>query len=96
MFTPTLLIGRNLRLEPLEERHMEDLWKVVSPELFQYMNLWWRAESPADFREGVSALRNNLGCIIYAMVLSDSGRAVGSSSYLDLRPEHRSLEVGAS
>lgn len=32
----------------------------------------------------------------FAMVLRESGRAVGSSCYLDMRPEHRGLEIGAT
>lgn len=91
-----ILRGSHVSLEPLEERHLQDLYSFASEDLFKYMNLWWRADSFESFAAGIDLLKTKLGAQAFAMVLSETGKAVGSSSYLDVRPEHRSLEIGAT
>lgn len=94
---PVMLEGRLLRLESLEERHAEDLWRLVDGELFTYMPFF---QPPTDDRAGVlSTIRSLIdrpGWHFLAMVLRESGRAVGVSSYNEVRPEHRGVEIGGT
>ncbi len=98
---PTLrqaaLEGRTVRLEPLEERHAEDLFAAGrDPSIWTYM--------PRGPLESVAAARSMIREVIeasrdgaqwpYATVDRASGRAIGSTRYFDIRPEHRGLEIG--
>ena len=87
------LQGDVVRLEPLAAGHLEDLWAASrDPEVWRWLSI----TRPAS--------RDELGSWIdeavagpdlpFATVLRESGAAVGSTRYLALRPEHRSVEIG--
>jgi RimJ/RimL family protein N-acetyltransferase len=90
---PVVLEGRSVRLEPLAESHAEDLAAAATPEIFAYHFPPSRL-TPDGFREQIRRLSGGADRLPFAQVLRESGRAVGVTSYLDLRPEHRGLEVG--
>jgi RimJ/RimL family protein N-acetyltransferase len=89
--------GRHARLEPLEERHApdllaqcaaSDLWRYMpmpAPPSLDAMNVWIR-----EARERAAGATERP----FAILDAPSGRAIGSTRYLDIRPEHRGLEVG--
>jgi RimJ/RimL family protein N-acetyltransferase len=88
------LAGRSVRLEPLEERHRDDILAAAAqdPETFRYLF--------TDLSKGVSvwpayladALRDEY--VSWATVDAATGRTVGSSRFLDIAPEHGRLEIG--
>jgi ribosomal-protein-alanine N-acetyltransferase len=90
------LTGPNVRLEPLALDHAEDLWHAASPDLFAYMWSWEHTGSPEEFRQVVQHTLDVPDWLSFAMVLTKTGQAVGSTSFLDIRPAHRGLEIGAT
>jgi RimJ/RimL family protein N-acetyltransferase len=85
-------------LEPLGPRHAEDLKRVAAdPAIWRWFPyalgtadevaawLEQRLEEAAAGREGY-----------FATIDRASGRAIGSSGYSALRPEHRGLEIGGT
>jgi len=94
--TPVTLTSPLLRMEPLAEPHLPGLWRKVTPELFQYMNFWWWGETFDEFASVARAIMKRPDLVTFAMVLAETGEPVGSSAYLEIRPEHRSLEIGAT
>jgi RimJ/RimL family protein N-acetyltransferase len=88
------LAGLLVRLEPLEERHRDDLLAAAAqdPETFRYLF--------TDLSKGASvwpgyladALRDEY--ISWATVDAATGQAVGSTRFLDIAPEHGRLEIG--
>ena len=88
------LTGRHVRLEPIEERHRDDLLAAAAqdPATFRYLF--------TDLSKGASvwdayladALRDEY--ITWATVDSVTGRAIGSTRFLDIAPEHGRLEIG--
>ncbi len=94
--TPTLE-GRLVRLEPLAQRHGDDLWEASQDAAVWS---WMPIAQPLD-REAWGAWmdaaldRVEAGLdLVFATVRVSDGLAVGSTRYLALRPEHRSLEIG--
>jgi N-acetyltransferase len=94
--TPTLA-GRIVRLEPLAASHVDDLWQASRDPLAWR---WLSIPMPRDRVEwdawmGDALARAEAGLELpFATVLAATGRAVGSTRYLALRPEHRSVEIG--
>lgn len=92
---PTTLEGRSVRLEPLAERHAADLAAVAEPEIFRFLidrpERFGDSESTRAYAARLAAAADRLP---FAVVDLASGRAVGSSSYLAIRPQHRGLEIG--
>lgn len=94
--TPTLE-GRIVRLEPLALRHADDLYEASrDPCIWRWLPILqpltredWQAWMEAALGRTEADLE-----LAFATVLLKTGTAVGSTRYLALRPEHRSLEIG--
>jgi RimJ/RimL family protein N-acetyltransferase len=88
------LEGRYVRLEPLEERHRDDLLAAAAqdPATFRYMG--------SDLSVGAEAwpayLADALGpeFVAWATVDRSTGRAVGSTRFGDIAPAHGRVEIG--
>ena len=94
--TPTLE-GRIVRLEPLARTHADDLWEASrDPRIWR----WLPIVQPQTREEWQSWMDDALGRVAdgldlaFATVLVATGKALGSTRFLALRPEHRSLEIG--
>jgi RimJ/RimL family protein N-acetyltransferase len=91
------LEGRLVALEPLEARHEEGLWQAAGdPEIWRFM-LWNASESREAFHAWVEEALAEARAgerVPFAVLEAASGRPIGSSSYLALRPAHRGLEIG--
>ncbi len=94
--TPTLE-GRIVRLEPLAAAHADDLWEASrDPRVWRWLPIVQpqAREEWSDWMNGALE-RTTAGIeLAFATVLRATGRPVGSTRYLALRPEHRSLEIG--
>ena len=88
------LTGRHVRLEPISERHRSDLLAAAAqdPETFRYMSadLSVGADAWGDYL--ADALRPDF--VTWATVDAPTGRAVGSSRFGDIAPEHGRVEIG--
>lgn len=94
---PVTLTGQHVRIEPLTATHVADLASVaVEPEMWAYLP----ARAPRDETEVAAWIAGALAeaakgtRIPFAIIDRASGRAVGSTSYLDVAPEHRRIEIG--
>jgi RimJ/RimL family protein N-acetyltransferase len=90
-------VVRTIRLVPLEVRHAADLLAVADKELFRHS-----MQAPPEW--SVRGFEMELGKVIslpdvvaFAIVLadgSDNGRVIGRTTFMDIKPEHRGLEIG--
>jgi RimJ/RimL family protein N-acetyltransferase len=97
--TPPTLRGTYLTLEPIDERHAPDLFAVMQDEdVCRY--LAWPApsgveETMALVREARQAMARGQS-LVFAQIWNESGRAIGSTRLLDVRPADRQVEIGAT
>jgi RimJ/RimL family protein N-acetyltransferase len=93
---PVVLEGSRIRLEPLREDHFADLALVAfDAPLWQWTIMG--AQDEAGLRRWVeTALANEEAGTErpFATIDLATGRAVGSSRYMSIVPEHRRLEIG--
>jgi N-acetyltransferase len=94
--TPVTLEGSRVRLEPLEERHLDDLRLVAFDDA-----IWrWITGLPMDepgLRAWLEATLANAAAgteVPFATVDAASDRAIGSTRFMTIAPEHRRLEIG--
>ncbi|MFN2468767.1 MAG: GNAT family N-acetyltransferase [Gaiellaceae bacterium] len=91
------LEGRLVALEPLGREHEEGLWLAAQdPRTWRWLSVL-AAESRETFREWLedALVRARAGLEVpFATLDAVSGAPIGSTRYLGLRPEHRSLEIG--
>lgn len=93
---PVTLTGQRIRLEPLAEHHLEDLRAVA----FE-ASIWrWTIMGPQDesgLRRWLDVALANTAAgteVPFATVDLATGRAIGSSRFMSIVPEHRRLEIG--
>ncbi len=97
--TPVTLRGRVVTLEPLGPGHAGDLFRVMQDaEVVRYLK-WPPARDLDEVRAMIvesvelTAKRWNL---VFAQVANETGRAIGSTRLLDIRPDDRQVEIGAT
>lgn len=91
---PVTLQGPSLRLEPLSESHASGLLAAATPDLFTYMLVVPRQWTADGFRRYIHDVHAQPALVPLAAVLPDTGEVAGISCYLDIRPDHRGLEIG--
>lgn len=93
---PVTLTGRSVRLEPLSRDHAAGLLDSArAPEIWRFMNE--TLDGPAAVERWIeSGLKANAAGTdnVFVIVEQASGRVIGSTRYLDIRPAHRGLEIG--
>jgi RimJ/RimL family protein N-acetyltransferase len=95
--TPPVLEGKLVRLEPISLDHEDGLWAASrDPRTWR----WLSVEQPRtreELRAYLDAALANAADgteLPLVTVRREDGRVLGSTRYLALRPEHRSLEIG--
>ena len=91
------LEGRLVALEPIEPRHEERLWAAAQDPAIWALTSADVGSSRAVFDGWWEQLRDAFAAgheVPFASVEIASGRAVGSTRFLTLRPEHRGVEIG--
>lgn len=91
---PVTLQNEYVRLEPLEPHHTPALARTVDAETFRYFATTNMPTDEASARTEVERLRTAPASLAFAVIERATNSIVGSSSYLDIRPEHRGLEIG--
>lgn len=94
--TPCTLAGRHVRLEPLELSHAEELLDVaLDPELWRFTAK--RIDSPEAMRsylERAMAERDAGVSLPFITREATSGRAIGSTRFLNISRDDRRVEIG--
>jgi RimJ/RimL family protein N-acetyltransferase len=94
--TPITLEGTWARLEPLGEQHVDDLVVAADEDdIWTWMPIRlktaddirsWMASAHADQAKGTA--------LPFAIIDRATGKAVGSTRYMDIQPANRGLEIG--
>lgn len=94
---PVRLEGSHVRLEPLARRHAEDLFEVGQDEtIWPYMSRP-PLKSVEDTRAWIDQALEVAATdtqIPFAIIERASGKAIGSTRYMDIRRNDRGLEIG--
>ncbi|MBD0669657.1 GNAT family N-acetyltransferase [Streptomyces sp. CBMA156] len=98
--SPVVLTGHRIRLEPLERRHLADLWATVGsdPEVWR----WTMFLPPASAEEFGAILDGRVAetasgeSVNFAAVDLATGRAVGVTGYHDYSAQDEFVEIGGT
>lgn len=96
---PVTLEGRYVVLEPLAERHARDIFDVMQDEEVCRYLAW---PPPKVLDETLALIRQAEGLmtrresVVFAQVWKATGRAIGSTRLLDVRPADRQVEIGST
>ncbi len=90
----------HLRLEALTVKRIPELFTAIGtdPEVYQ----WLPFSTPSNLDEFTTIFQNFIDesvigkRVAFAVILKSSGLTIGTTSFLDLNPAHRSLEIGST
>jgi hypothetical protein len=95
---PITLQGNVVRIEPLSVEHVPGLAAVgIDDEIWGNMP-YGAMDTEQDIDRwvrGVLALAESGSDIPFAVIHLQSGRIAGATRYMDIRPAHRGVEIGA-
>jgi RimJ/RimL family protein N-acetyltransferase len=96
---PVTLTGRFVRLEPLTEAHVPGLAAIgMDEEIWKFM-VYGSMKSEDDMRGWVRDILDRAAQgtdLPFAVIDLASGCVAGATRYLEIRPEHRGLEIGGT
>lgn len=92
--TPVTLRAQTVRLEPLEARHAPGLLAAADPELFRHTAQHPPEWSVRGFEQEIATVNAIHDSVALAIVLNATGQAIGRTTFMDIRPEHRGVEIG--
>ena len=93
---PVVLTGRRVRLEPLSTDHLDDLVRVGLDQSIWALTIARptdRAGIEAWLRAAITGATAGVD-VPFATIDLASGRAVGSTRFMSIVPDHRRLEIG--
>ena len=98
---PVVLEGTHVRLEPLSPAHFGSLYRELSVDrsVLTHQLDWPDDDSEAAFMRWMETfLTRSLGggAVAFAIVDRKTGEAVGTTSFLEIRPANRRLEIGGT
>lgn len=92
---PVTLVGETVRLEPLRPEHAGALLEAAgSPETFRYFSDVPMPWSEEGFRQWIIRRLETEALTPFCVVHLASNRPIGVTTYLDIRPKHRGVEIG--
>lgn len=92
--SPVTLKGELVRLEPLSQDHAQGLFnRGQEREDWAYMPRPCFVDM-ADARQWIDEALATEGQVPFAIVENGKGKAIGSTRFLNIRPDHRGLEIG--
>jgi len=93
---PVTLRNARVTLEPIEPRHAADLHAAIDDSVFAHMPMRSSVRTLAEVGRYIEFQQRRPDSITFAVIDHASGRAVGSTSFMGIRAEHRSLEIGST
>jgi RimJ/RimL family protein N-acetyltransferase len=94
--TPVTLVGRRVRLEPLDLTHLPGLLAAgADPATWTWMHAPLTDEAAMRAWVGEALRARDAGTEVpFATVATASGRILGSTRFMAITPSHRRLEIG--
>ena len=97
---PLTLQGTVVRLEPLRHEHVELFWEVAKSDLDDIFR-WipYSMKTPEDFRGVIAKAfqeQDRGESIVFATVEQNSGRAIGSTRFMNIDRVNRRVEIGST
>jgi len=98
-YTPVTLTGKVVRLEPLTEAHVPGLAAVGGDDRIWRLMLYGMIRTEADMLAWVKDMltRQATGTDLpFAVIHLASGRVAGATRFMEMRPQHKGLEIGGT
>ena len=96
---PVTLTGKTIQLEPLSISHVHELSIAGSDKSIWQFMLYGEPiteDGMGNWVEEILHRRDEDGEIPFAVIHRTSGKAIGSTRFMEMRPKHKGLEIGGT
>ena len=93
---PTTLSNDIVTLEPISIKHTNDIVEAIDAEVFKYMPMRSAVISTNEVRRYIEFQMGRANTIAFAVINNETGKAVGSTSFMSIREDHYGLEIGST
>lgn len=93
---PVTLRNEHVTLEPLALKHATDIGEALDDGVFRYMPMRSSVRTPSEVRRYIEFQTSRASTVAFAVIDNTTGRCIGSTSYMSIRPDHRGLEIGST
>jgi N-acetyltransferase len=91
------LKGETVKLLPISLHHIEGLWEAAKPDkIWTYMATTVRSKEEMKQMIASAIQKREKGTEYTFTVVNQEDKIIGSTRYLDISPEHKSLEIGST
>jgi len=91
------LKGKCVRLIPISLDHVEGLWEAAKPEeIWTYMATTVRSREEMEQMIASAVEKRESGTDYTFTVVNQDNKIIGSTRYLDISPDNKSLEIGST
>jgi RimJ/RimL family protein N-acetyltransferase len=91
---PVTLEGHVVRLEPCTPAHAAGLLAAASPEIFRFTPQAPKEWSVEGFTAQIEKINALSDVVAFAIVHLPSNRVIGRTTFMDIQPHHRGVEIG--
>ncbi len=89
-----VLTGETVKLRLLTDADSPAIASFADWDTYHLFTMQPKSLEEADIKDFLQRLIAREATVPFAVALRDSGEVVGSSSFLDIRPDHRGVEIG--
>ena len=93
---PITLTNSIVTLEPIALKHASDIGQAIDKDVFKYMPMRSSVISPSEIRRYIEFQIRRSNTVTFAIIDNATGRAIGSTSYLNISADHYGLEIGST
>jgi N-acetyltransferase len=91
-----VLSNHVVTLEPIAHKHTDAIVEALDDSVFAYMPMRSSIRTKNEVRRYIDFQLSRPSTIVFAVIENTSGKAIGSTSYMNIRPDHRGLEIGST
>ena len=93
---PVTLSNEIVTLEPIALKHTADIVNAIDPDVFKYMAMRSSVITTNQVRRYIEFQIKRPNTVTFAVIDNATNKAIGSSSYLNIMPDHYGLEIGST
>ncbi len=93
---PVTLSNEIVTLEPIALKHTADIVNAIDADVFKYMPMRSSVITTNQVRRYIEFQIKRPSTVTFAVIDNSTGKAIGSSSYLNIMPDHYGLEIGST
>ncbi len=93
---PVTLSNTIVTLEPIALTHADDFVDAMDDSVFAYMPMRSSVRTKNEVRRYIEFQMARPSTIVFTVIDNATNRAIGSTSYMNIRPDHHGLEIGST